>query len=445
MELHLIPVEAAEGERLILYRPLIQLAFIGNRAMAALAQRYAESSAVSMEPQEQEAIQFLDRVGFFTPDPQPMPIEATLTSAVLLLTNRCQLRCAYCYAAGGEGTPRFLQIETGKKAIDLVHEQAEAHGMSEFRVDFHGGGEPTLEWETLQTLVQYARQKSLPARISVTSNLIWSEAQADWLMGHLDFISVSMDGSPATQDRQRPRRNQKPSSAIVMQNIRRLDEDAFHYGIRMTACAPWTHLKEDVRYIIENTRCRAMQVEPAFNIQRGSHNQPADDEANAFIGAFLEAYELVRSNQANLTYSGARPTTTASTFCTAPFNALVINPENQVVACYEITDAQHPFAGITTFGEVTEGELRLDQAARERFWTLLSERFASCRDCFCHWTCAGDCFARAFAPGPGGHLSKNLRCFINREITRFLLLDLIRSSGGVWRGSLSKNNFSLYG
>ncbi len=445
MELHLIPVEAAEGERLILYRPLIQLAFIGNRAMAALAQRYIESPAVSMEPQEQEALQFLDRVGFFTPDPQPMPIEAALTSAVLLLTNRCQLRCAYCYAAGGEGTPRFLPVETGKKAIDLVHEQAEAHGMSEFRVDFHGGGEPTLEWDTLQALVQYARQKPLPARISVTSNLIWSETQADWLMSQFDFISVSMDGSPATQDRQRPTQNQKPSSAIVMQNIRKLDEGAFHYGIRMTACAPWTHLKEDVRYIIENTRCRAMQVEPAFNIQRGSHNLPADDEANAFIGAFLEAYELARENQANLTYSGARPTTTASTFCTAPFNALVINPENQVVACYEITDTQHPFAGITTFGEVTEGEVRLDQAARERFWTLLSERFASCRDCFCHWTCAGDCFARAFAPGPGGHRTKNLRCHINREITRYLLLDQIRSSGGVWRGNLSKNDISLYG
>jgi uncharacterized protein len=445
MELHLIPVEAAEGDRFILYRPLIHLAFIGNRSMAKLALRYGDAPPGLQEFQEQEALQFLEKIGFFTPDTPPAPIQPSLSNAVLLLTNRCQLRCSYCYASGGEGLPKRLSVETGRKAIDLVHEQAEANRSSEFRVDFHGGGEPTLAWETLQELVQYARKKPLRARISVTSNAIWSEAQADWLMAHLDFVSISMDGSPSTQNRQRPLRGHQPSSSIVMQNILKLDEGGFKYGIRMTTCSPWNHLKDDVSYIIEHTHCRSMQVEPAFNTQRGMHSLPTQGDGDAFIQAFLEAYEIAKANQASLTYSGARPTTTASTFCSAPLKALVVNPDNQIVACYEITDQGHPLAEIASFGKIENGEPCLDQAARERFSTLLSERFATCRDCFCHWTCAGDCFARAFAEGPGGHLVKNQRCHINREITRYLLLDLIQSSGGVWRGSLSENEDSLYG
>lgn len=445
MELHLIPVEAAESDRFILYRPLIRLAFIGNRRMAELALRYGDAPPGLQELQEQEALQFLERIGFFTPDIQPAQIQHSLSNAVLLLTNRCQLRCSYCYASGGEGLPKHLSVEAGKKAIDLVHEQASANRLSEFRVDFHGGGEPTLAWEILQEFVQYARKKPLQAKISLTSNAIWSEAQADWLMEQLDFISVSMDGSPSTQNRQRPLRNHKPSSSIVMQNIHKLDERGFKYGIRMTTCSPWTHLKDDVHYIIEHTLCRAMQVEPAFNAQRGKHSLPIQEDGDAFIDAFLDAYEVAKENQARLTYSGARPTITASTFCSAPFNALVVNPDNQIVACYEITDQGHPLSEMASFGKIENGELCLDQAARDRFSTLLNERFATCRDCFCHWTCAGDCFARAFAEGPGGHLVKNQRCHINREITRYLLLDLIHSCGGVWRGSLSENEVSLYG
>ena len=46
MELYTIPIEDdSPGEKLILYRPLLGLACVGNRAMADLAQRLAEGAA----------------------------------------------------------------------------------------------------------------------------------------------------------------------------------------------------------------------------------------------------------------------------------------------------------------------------------------------------------------------------------------------------------------
>jgi uncharacterized protein len=445
MELHLIPLDPEPGGRYILYRPLLRLAFIGNRSMAKLALRYGNSPPPPEELQRQDALQFLDQIGFFEPDKPPPKIQTSLSHAVLLLTNRCQLRCTYCYAAAGEALPQKLTLETGKIAIDRVHEQAVKDNRADYRLDFHGGGEPTIEWETLQELVQYARGKPVRAKISITSNAIWSETQRRWLIDNLDSISVSMDGSPDTQDRQRPLRDQLPSSPIVMRNLQGLDESGYKYGIRITACSPWTHLEEDVQYIVENTLCRSIQVEPAFNTQRGGHRMPNQEQCSAFIQAFIDAFEIAKHSQASLAYSGARPKTIASTFCSAPFNALVVNPEAQVVACYEIIDQYHPFADLATYGKIDGNKIILDQISQARFRALLDERFSTCRDCFCHWTCAGDCFARSFAEEPNGHLYKSMRCTINREITKYLLMDLIQENGGVWRGNPSDNEIPLYG
>ncbi len=52
---------------------------------------------------------------------------------------------------------------------------------------------------------------------------------------------------------------------------------------------------------------------------------------------------------------------------------------------------------------------------------------------------------RAFAEEPNGHLYKSMRCTINREITKYLLMDLIQENGGVWRGDPSDNEIALYG
>ena len=79
-------------------------------------------------------------------------------------------------------------------------------------------------------------------------------------------------------------------------------------------------------------------------------------------------------------------------------------------------------------------EIIPDQISQARFRALLDERFSTCRDCFCHWTCAGDCFTRAFAEEPNGHLYKSMRCTINRVITKYWLLDFIPENEEVWRG-----------
>ena len=429
MVLHVIPLD--DEDHYLIYRPLLGLAFIGNSSMVKVCETLQTGSMELDRYRRSEAYNFLLDIGYFSTEAVPYSPDRVLSTAVLLLTNQCQLRCTYCYAAAGELPDQHLSIESGKKVIDYVFDQAVSHKKAEFRVDFHGGGEPSLEWKTLQTLTQYAREKNLKSSISLTTNGIWSTSQCEWIMKNIDRLTISMDGSPETQNRQRPFRNLQESAPIVLSNLARMDETGKSYGIRMTVCQPWKQLSSDVDFILEHTACRSIQIEPAFNPKRGTHLQPFEDQYNDFASAFLLAYDRALEYGVRLIYSGARPGTISTAFCSAPYNAVILNPDDDIVACYEVVNKDHPLAEISQFGSIKHGDVTLDDKKKQRFYDLLKNRFDStCSDCFCQWTCAGDCYTRAVSHSDEW-MKKSPRCSMNQTITRDLLLNLIFEQNGV--------------
>jgi uncharacterized protein len=437
MELHIIPIPGDEGPgKFIIYRPLAGLAFVGNQAMVDLACAAAADPALAANDAQGKALAFLGEVGFLQADPPPpipAPTEFRPTTAVLLMTNRCQLRCTYCYAAAGEAPAETLTAAQGQAAIDYVRRSAQEQGLPHFEVSLHGGGEPTLAWTTLQACTEYARRQPLPARIGMTSNGIWSATQLAWIIANLDELSISLDGAPATQDRQRPFGSGQGSSKQVLRSIAALDRHLFNYGIRMTATAPWDRFPEDVRFICEQTGCRSIQVESAFNTQRGGHCQGEANGYQAFAAAFMAALDIANRAGRHLFYSGARLGQVAPTFCRAPYDALIVTPGGDLVSCYEVTARTHPLAGLSTVGRYDGQDVVVDGAARAYLHTLMAQRQEGCQNCFCYRTCAGDCYTRGFGAGPSGHLLRGPRCQLNQDLTRSLLLESIASGGGVWR------------
>lgn len=434
MEVFAIPVEG----KYIIYRPRLQLAFVGNQAMADMVTDLARQDSPSSANAPEEVMAFLQAIGFLEPDPPPPPPPGPTfrpTTAVLLLTNRCNLRCTYCYASGGEGPVQDLSAELARVAIDHVCQNAVKLGRPHFELTFHGGGEPVQAWDILQDATAYARAKDLPCHVSMVSNGVWSSRQREWIIHNLDSLSISFDGGPETQDHQRPFASGQGSFQAVMRTVQALDKAGFSYGIRMTATAPWRErLPQDVRFMCQETGCPAMQVEPAFNTRRGEHQGPTDEESTAFVDAFMEAFEVAHQAGRRLTYSGARPWLLTQTFCTAPYGALVVNAAGHLVACYEIASESHTLAEMSTVGHIDGDQVVVDHRARRALLTYLEDKRAACRDCFCYWHCAGDCYTRAFYAQAGGRPGTNPRCAMNRDITTRLLLWYIMAGDGVWRG-----------
>ena len=442
MEVFAIPVE----DKVLLYRPLRRLAFVGNRTMANLTMDLLSEIASSgpsngmalSSSAHLEAHDFLEKIGFLMPDPLPPPVpdcEFKPTSAVLLLTSRCNLRCTYCYAGGGERAVQDLTPDMARTAIDAVHRNAVEQNKPRFELIFHGGGEPLQALDVIQEAVAYARTKGLPFRSSMVSNGVWSERQREWILHNLDGVGLSVDGGPETQNRQRPLANGKGSFDAVMRTIRALDGAGFKYGIRMTALPPWPEtLPQDVAYLCEATKSESIQAEPAFNTLRGEHRAPTQPEAEAFIEAFKEAFEIAARAGRQLIYSGARPWVLTQSFCQAPYSLLIVNPAGRLVGCFEATDDEYPLFKAARVGLMDGERVVVDHASRSALHETLAQRRASCRDCFCYWHCAGDCYSRVFAPGVYGTPGASPRCAMNREITTHILLWYIAHGDGVWRG-----------
>ncbi len=434
MELFTIPFQ----DKFIIYRPLRHLAFVGNQAMADVA--LAATNDFRDVDVPEDVLVFLTDIGFLEPDPPkpPMPDhDFRPTTAVLLLTNRCNLRCTYCYANAGEMPAADLSFELAKVAIDHVYQTACELGRQQFELSFHGGGEPMQAWAIMKEATAYARSKDLRCSVSMVSNGVWSPSQREWVLNNMDEITISIDGGPETQNRQRPLVSGVGSAHTVMETITALDAAEFRYGIRMTAVAPWREqFPEDVRYLCENTGCLVFQVEPAFNVNRGEHQTPTFEEGDSFADGFMAAFEIAAQSGRNLAYSGVRLGLVTREFCTAPYNALIVNAAGQLVTCYEIASDNHTLATMSTIGNVVDLRIDIDDHARNRLLNFLEDKQDDhCRDCFCQWHCAGDCYARASVPDGDTLRASKTRCYINRQLTARMLLRHIMQGDGVWVGN----------
>ena len=438
MEFYAVPIEDSSSvpEKFILFRPLLGIAFLGNRAAVTLTHAILENKVQEHQIAAcRKLYPFLSSIGFVRNDPihprLPDKSQFTPTHAVLLMTNQCQLRCIYCYASGGEFIPETLSVESGKAAIDEVANNAAKQEKERFSLSFHGGGEPMLAWRAIKALVHYARQKELPCHLNLTSNGVWSEEQTAWVIENIDSITISMDGQPAVQDVNRPMADGSPTSERVYRILHALDAEGKKYAVRMTIIEPWENFPTGVKYVLENTKCKTIQVEPAFTSTRGHHANPTPVQAKGFCDAFLQAAKIAQENQAVLRYSAARTNRPTSTFCSAPYQSLIINPKNELVACYEITNKDHELAPLSHVGNFTKNNFSIDFDNRHALLNIIEEKRASCRDCFCYWSCAGDCYSRTLTIQNGQPAYQKSRCIINQTLTKELILQKIAEGNGV--------------
>src|SRR5207245_1388891 len=128
------------------------------------------------------------------------------TEVTLFLTNACNLRCSYCYASAGD-YKGSLDLETARAAVELVAKNAVELGKKEFRVSYHGGGEPTLAWDTLTGSARYAEELAakhgMKVMLSLASNGVMPAKKVDWVARHIHDFSISYDGPAWVQDKHR--------------------------------------------------------------------------------------------------------------------------------------------------------------------------------------------------------------------------------------------------
>lgn len=425
-ELFAIP---EDGEYLV-YAPLRGCIIRLKPALANILVRLRQNELRAGEA-EGEFVRALIDAGIVNGPPETKPPTAVgqpyqPTRVTLLLTNRCNLRCAYCYA--GDATVEQVMPQVyGRAAIDMLVANCQRKRGHEIEVAFHGGGEPTMAWPQLKSLVLYAQQAACKAdlrvRLGLATNGCISRAKAEWIAAHFSHVNLSLDGPPEIQNRLRPTKTGRPTADQVRRTMQILAQAGIPFGVQATVTKDTvSSMPALVRLVASQTRPVLLKFEPVSDCGRFSGESVQVPSTGEFVHYFAEARLEGQRHRLPIGFSGVRLSgPRMSFFCGAFGEPFSVTPDGLVSACFEAFCGTAPEAGSFIFGRYDHdrSSFEFDFDKLERLRARNIYELEPCRRCFCKYSCAGDCATRNFRHFGSADLGRvGARCEAIREITR---------------------------
>ncbi len=355
----------------------------------------------------------------FQPSPEPAP---DWLSAVLVLTNRCNLGCTYCYAEANE----HIETNGGEgMATDQVKNILASclqRDIDRLYVSFIGG-EPTLKRDCLQTAVKFLEDSSSSYSLHIITNGTCAEPFQDWLIDKRFDFTVSSDGLPGDHDAQRPTLGAQGSSHRVERFIIRLVERGALFQVRATITERnIANLPRAVEYWA-SLGVRFVHFELVDLFGRARFLSAAPD-LGRYIDVLPEVIDTAQRMGVYLVNSAFMKLLVPNTaFCTSTRGQrLHFNPDSSVSACYKI---QRKAGSPQNFviGDVTRQGMQLDEDKRHRLKEFGSSYFLECQSCFARTVCGGGCPLHQQLHAPHGHVDQRL-CDVKRGILRRAIIQI---------------------
>jgi uncharacterized protein len=434
-----------DGGRYLVYAPLGKAAFVGNAAavnvLAALKDgRYSSHNDPGGHLLTLLRTLMIVDCGAIAPpisvyEGLPEPVSVTL-----FMTTACNLRCTYCYASAGDTRKATMPDSVARRAIDFVSSNAAKRGLDRFEVGYHGGGEATTNWRVMVSSLAYAQERALSLNLNLAagaaSNGMLNKDQVSWFIKNLTSATISLDGAPQVQDKNRPSRTGAGSSKRVLETLKAFDDAGFAYDVRLTVTKDdIPALVESIQFVLSNFRPQHIQVEPVYQLGRWSDGPSAETED--FVQAFREARALARGYGADLQYSAARLDVLTNHFCGVSQDSFCVSPDGNVSACYEAFSEDTKWGHVFFYGQPSKDSTgyEFDLTRLQHLRNQAVQHKTYCQGCFAKWHCAGDCYHKSLRSGPGEEFRGSGRCHITRALTMDLILERIHAGGGLyWKG-----------
>jgi len=428
-ECHVVSYPEHDEPAAIAYFPLKSLALRVNQAGVELLERLQAGPIVADAGEDLAFLEHLAGLGLVNGPPDVLPggeppPEPCPTRTMLLVSDRCSLSCVYCYRSASDRGD-LMSREVALAAVDLLVENAVAGGQGGIDVSFHGGGEPTLNWEVLTAAMDHAQTRcvehGLGLSSSICTNGVLGEERTRWLAEHVANIVVSVDGPPELQDAQRPLVGGGPSFPAVARTLDQLRALGKPYALRTTATAlSEGRLPEIFRFLVERFHPRTICLEPLFVCGRCHTSRCSPPVAERFTDDLLRAMQLARRAGVSLQYSGGRLFYMDRIFCGASGRNFFVTPRGEVTSCLEVSCGEDPRASVFFYGrhDATSGGFVFDLERYRALGRAQVQEYATCKQCFARWHCAGDCPAKVPDVTRLGEVTNAYRCQVNRAVTR---------------------------
>ncbi|MCR1954636.1 4Fe-4S cluster-binding domain-containing protein [Clostridioides mangenotii] len=175
-------------------------------------------------------------------------------STTFWVTTNCNLNCKYCYE-GEEKLNKVMSKEIIDKAIGFTLDNLN-NTKKNLKVAIHGG-EPFLVFDKMKYIVNEFKAKcseldKTTTFLTTTNATILNDEIIDFIVNEMPDITVSIDGTKETHDKNRTFKNGCGSHDIAMENSLKLLKLLPNIRLRMTFDSDSVEdLYKDVKYLID--------------------------------------------------------------------------------------------------------------------------------------------------------------------------------------------------
>lgn len=348
-------------------------------------------------------LQFIEliRDGTLAVEPPELPRAAPFSSLVLMLAGGCNMGCAYCFEKDVPiyQKPNLLSREKAAEILDWFFANQEGP-MAHFELY---GGEPTLNWDVLEYVVErierWAGENAKHvSKYMITNGTLLSPERVAFLKKHDVTVQVSVDGNQPTHDRFRVTKSGAPTSERISRAIDELKRQNADFNLRAVV----TRANIDVGEILAALRARGAPV-VSFGVASTADPRMkfTDAEWTALVALYSGYIETTRE-------SGDLPDSIKTLVrnlikrrrvvygCGAGMSEVTVAPDGNIYECQRL--AWRPIANIAEKKSAAE--------LGSTFLVHVDDR-DGCRECFARYLCGGGCkesFIKAHgseAPLPG--------------------------------------------
>ncbi|HNT75767.1 MAG TPA: SPASM domain-containing protein [Anaerolineae bacterium] len=350
-----------------------------------------------------------------------------LLAAWLHLTDRCNLRCDYCYTAH---TAADMSLPLGRAAIDATFRSAVTHSYRAVKLKY-AGGEPLLRFPLALELHRYAQTLAekhgiiLDGIVLSNGTLLTAEMVEQMQTTGLRLM-ISLDGIGATHDCQRRYADGRGSFAEVVRAIEMAQVGGLTPNISITISGRSIEgLPEVVAWVLDRDLPFSLNFYREYSCAACHTDLSLENER--MIAGMLSAYKLIEGNlphrsllasladRANLAAPHLRT-------CSAGQSYLVFDTQGRISKCqmdmaYPVTDCHDP----DPLGTLRSSTLGLQSPT-------VDEK-EECRECQWRYACGGGCPLQAHR-ATGRYDGKSPYCAIYKvlypEVVRLEKLRLLK-------------------
>ncbi len=334
-------------------------------------------------------------------------------SAWLHITDRCNLRCAYCYLPHERAD---MTTEIGRAAVDATFRSSIIHNYSQVKLKY-AGGEAMLRFPFIAELHRYAigraKENGLSLDGVVLSNgTLLTEKIIEEMLALGLRLMISLDGLAEAHDRQRPFANGRESSVVVTRSIDLALSHGMSPDISITVSGRNVDgLPDLMEWVLERDLPFSLNFYRENELSFSLEDLQLEEER--IINGLLAAYKVIESRlpRRNLLASladFANLSTPHLRTCSAGHSYLVFDYQGQVAKCQ--MQINKPVTNIRARDPLAH--IRADQLGIQN---LSVEEKEGCRTCEWKYWCTGGCPLATFR-ATGRYDIKSPNCNIYKAL-----------------------------